>query len=343
MGAATIERIYQFLNSLGYFHPIHPPATHIPIGLTCGALLLGLVSLIFRHQAMAKAARYSTVISLIFLIPVALLGYMDWQHHFAGGWLQPITVKIVLAAFLFLFLCVALILGKKADAVPGKLLVFYLFCFLTAGGLGFFGGQIVYSGKTPVGPPELRAGERVFNSNCSGCHAYGGNIADPGSPLWRSEDLKDSEKLLRFIRDPKTDAGKRGIMPPFLASRVSDAQAKQLWQYLANVTGATSKREEGEVTIPQFTVKTDSASVERGNKLFMTSCKGCHTVDSTETIVGPGLKGILKRTTLPASGRQAIPANIYLQLRQPYAEMPSFTKNLSDDQVFDLIAFLNAR
>jgi mono/diheme cytochrome c family protein len=343
MGEATIERVYQFLNSIGYFHPIHPPATHIPIGLVFGALLLGVLSLIFRHQAMARAARYSTVISFIFLLPVALLGYMDWQHQFAGGWLLPIKVKIVLAVFLFFFLSAALIVGRKSDALSGTLLIFYSLSFLAAIGLGFFGGQIVYSGKTPAGPPELRAGERLFRSNCSGCHAYGGNIVDPSSPLWNSDELKDSEILLRFIRDPKTDAGKRGIMPPFLPSRVSDAQAKQLWLYLAGVMETGKKPEEGELLIPQFQVKTDLASIEKGNKLFQANCTGCHRLDSTETLVGPGLKGILKRRTLPASGREAIPANIYRQLRLPYAEMPTFAKSLTDDQVFDLIAFLNTR
>jgi mono/diheme cytochrome c family protein/uncharacterized membrane protein len=343
MNQATIEKVYQFLNSLGYFHPIHPPVTHIPIGLAFGALLLGLLSLIFKHQAMAKAAWYSTAIALIFLPVTALLGYTDWQHQFAGGWLEAIKVKIALAVFLFLFFCSALILGRKSEPVSGMLLVSYLLCFLTAMGLGFFGGQIVYSGKTPVGSPETRAGERLFNSTCSGCHAYGGNIVDPSSPLWGSDELKDAETLLRFIRDPKTDAGKRGVMPPFLASRVTDAQTKELWQYLAEVTGAEKKTEEGELVIPQISVKTDRASVEKGNKLFHANCTGCHTVDSTETIVGPGLKGILKRGTLPASGREAIPANIYRQLRRPFAEMPSFAKGLTDDQVFDIIAFLNTR
>jgi mono/diheme cytochrome c family protein/uncharacterized membrane protein len=343
MGGTTIEQVYQFLNSLGYFHPIHPPVTHMPIGLVFGALLLGLLSLIFRQQAMGKAARYSMVIAFVFLFPAALLGYMDWQHYFAGGWLQPIKVKIVLVALLFLFLCAALIFGRKAETVSGKLLVSYLLCFLTAMGLGFFGGQLVYSGKTPVGPPEFREGERLFNNNCSGCHPYGGNIADQSSPLWGSPELKDSNTLLRFIHDPRTDSGKRGIMPPFLPSRVSDAQAKQLWLYIANVTGAAKKHEEEESVIPKFPARTNTPSVERGSKLFEANCKGCHVADSAETIVGPGLKGILKRKTLPASGRPAIPANIFQQLRQPYAEMPSFAKGLTDDQVFDIIAFLNTR
>lgn len=343
MGEATIDRVYQFLNSLGYFHPIHPPTTHIPIGLAFAALLLGLLSLIFKHEVMARAARYCAIIGLVFLFPAALLGYMDWRHSFGGGWLQPIKVKIVLAALLFLSFCVALILTRKGGAVSKKLFISYLVCFLIAMGLGFFGGQIVYGGKTPVGPPELRAGEGTFNSHCSGCHAYGGNIADPSCPLWGSDRLKDSETLLHFIRNPLTDAGKRGIMPPFLPSRVSDAQEKQLWLYLSTVVGTPGKHEEGELVIPQFSVKTDPADIERGTKLFRADCAGCHTADSTDTVVGPGLKGILKRKTLPVSGREAVPANVYRQLRSPYAEMPNFSKMLTDDQVFDIIAYLNTR
>ncbi len=70
---------------------------------------------------------------------------------------------------------------------------------------------------------------------------------------------------------------------------------------------------------------------------------GCHNLLGTETIVGPGLKGILKRKTLPFGDWPAIPENIFKQLRCPYKDMPSFKEKLTDDQVFDLIAFLNTQ
>jgi len=43
------------------------------------------------------------------------------------------------------------------------------------------------------------------------------------------------------------------------------------------------------------------------------------------------------------SGRSATPENLYRQLRQPYKNMPSFAQKLTDEDVFDLIAFLSGR
>ena len=50
-------------------------------------------------------------------------------------------------------------------------------------------------------------------------------------------------------------------------------------------------------------IRTDRFSIERGRTLFVSKCAICHDPNSTRTIIGPGLKGILKRPTLPISGR----------------------------------------
>jgi mono/diheme cytochrome c family protein len=87
-------------------------------------------------------------------------------------------------------------------------------------------------------------------------------------------------------------------------------------------------------------VKTDPASISRGKKLFEAKCSACHDPYRRETIVGPGLRGLLKRSFLPASGRPATPENVRRQLREPFEKMPSFAY-LSDEEVADLLAFLN--
>jgi mono/diheme cytochrome c family protein len=338
-----IERVYQFLDVVGYPHPLHPALTHMPIGLVFGALLLGLTALIFRFELVARAARYSIVIAFIFLFPTVLLGYMDWQHYMSGGWLQPIKIKLILGAALFVLLFLALIVDSGAGSASKGIIAIYGLCFLATIGLGFFGGQLVFAGKVPEAPPEFRAGQMVFKGNCSGCHPYGGNIADPEAPLLGSDDLEKLDTFLRFIRDPRTDSGKRGVMPPIQLSRVSDEQAKQLRLYAAKVFLPEKKPGEGGLKIPQFTVGSDPANIEKGKKLFEMNCAGCHTADSTESLVGPGLKGILKRQALPVSGRPASPPNVYRQLREPFKDMPSFARRLTDEQVFDLIAYLNTR
>jgi len=90
----------------------------------------------------------------------------------------------------------------------------------------------------------------------------------------------------------------------------------------------------------EMVVRTDPASIGKGKNLFDSKCSFCHRADSTETIVGPGLKGILKKKGLPVSNRPATPENIADQLRNPYSDMPSFSY-LSEEDALNIIAYLN--
>jgi hypothetical protein len=87
-------------------------------------------------------------------------------------------------------------------------------------------------------------------------------------------------------------------------------------------------------------IRTDRMSIERGGTLFAARCAACHDPASTRTIIGPGLKGLLKNPTLPKSGHPATAESVRFQLRQPLGIMPSFAY-LSDDELDDLIAYLN--
>ncbi len=87
-------------------------------------------------------------------------------------------------------------------------------------------------------------------------------------------------------------------------------------------------------------IRTDPLSIERGRTLFAARCSACHDPASTRTIIGPGLKGLLRNPKLPVSGHPATPESIRFQLRQPMGRMPSFSY-LSDDEMNDLIAYLN--
>jgi hypothetical protein len=88
------------------------------------------------------------------------------------------------------------------------------------------------------------------------------------------------------------------------------------------------------------TIRTDRLSIERGRTLFLSRCASCHDPMSTNTIVGPGLKGLLKNPTLPISKHPATAESVRFQLRQPTGRMPSFAY-LSEDEMGDLIAYLN--
>jgi len=87
-------------------------------------------------------------------------------------------------------------------------------------------------------------------------------------------------------------------------------------------------------------IRTDRLSIEQGRKLFASRCAGCHDPSSTKTVVGPGLKGLLRNRVLPISKNPATAESIRFQLRQPMGRMPSFAY-LSEEEMDDLIAYLN--
>lgn len=91
---------------------------------------------------------------------------------------------------------------------------------------------------------------------------------------------------------------------------------------------------------PAAAISIDPQSIGRGTVLFQSKCAACHDPESTNTTVGPGLKGLLKNPALPVSKHPATIESLRFQLRQPMGRMPSFAY-LSEDEMNDLIAYLN--
>ena len=229
--------LYNVLAAMGFTDPIHPPLTHIPIGVVVAALIFGLTGWLLRRPALGQAARYCLGLAWLFIFPTVLLGFMDWQHYYQGAWLLPIIVKISLASFLFVLLSIGLILVKTGREESKALLAIYLIAFLTVGGLGYFGGRLVFGGRAPAAPPALEAGKKLFENNCMACHPNGGNAIMPEAIIIGSDELKDLPTFLGWIRDPRLDNGKKGPMPDFLPGKISDGQARQLYDYLIGVLG----------------------------------------------------------------------------------------------------------
>ncbi len=117
----------------------------------------------------------------------------------------------------------------------------------------------------------------------------------------------------------------------------TDPSFDKLMQYKTKVTVRKEQTIDESV---RFSLKTDSESVGRGKTLFGSKCSFCHNAYSTDNIVGPGLKGILKNDKLPVSKRPASPVNILLQFTEPFNRMPSFD-HLSEEEMSDILAFLN--
>jgi cytochrome c len=109
---------------------------------------------------------------------------------------------------------------------------------------------------------------------------------------------------------------------------------------VADVIEKRSPAPAGKKDAPELPPKTDLESISAGKGLYQTKCAACHKADTTQTLVGPGLKNILKGKELPASKRPATPRVIVEQLRNPYLLMPSFSY-LTEEETANLVAYLD--
>lgn len=171
------DSLYRFLEQAGYSHPLHPAATHIPIGCIIAAFLFLLISIISRRPDFHQTARHCIGLALVFLPLAAVLGYMDWQQNLSGAWLWAIKVKLALAATLLVCLIFATTIRKKLNRPSVKMLLVYAICLVLVTGIGYFGGELVYGKqKEPTAASVLstaaREGEILFQQKCSFCHHH---------------------------------------------------------------------------------------------------------------------------------------------------------------------------
>jgi uncharacterized membrane protein len=230
-----INSLYDFLDKIGYLHPIHPAMVHMPIGLIVGSLFIGGAGLVFSRASMSRAAYYALVLALIFWVPTVTFGVMDWQRYYGGAWLFAIKMKLGLAGILGVLLVIGAWLGHRDPTRVKRLVPIYLLCFLTVSSLGYFGGQIVYGGNTPIGTTQFQSGQKLFENHCSGCHAHGGNSIMSNFPLRDAPELDKFEDFLTFIRGPTLPGGVDGPMPPFAQSTISAEEARELYDYITQV------------------------------------------------------------------------------------------------------------
>jgi len=138
------ELVYSLLEQVGFTHPLHPAIVHLPMGLCMGAFFFALGSL--KLPRLADTAYYCVVLALLFVVPTAILGIMDWHHFYAAEWTGPITTKVVLAGLLTVLLLAAARIGRgEGRATKSHLMmVLYTLCLLTCIGLGYSGGEVQY-------------------------------------------------------------------------------------------------------------------------------------------------------------------------------------------------------
>jgi uncharacterized membrane protein len=230
------ESIYQILAKIGFTHPLHPPATHLPAGLIIGGFVFALIAWIFNRKNLAQTARHCFILAFVTAIPTILLGLMDWQHRFGGAYLFEFKMKLVLAGILLFLLLVAIIYAALSGTFTKILVAIYALCLVTVIGLGYFGGELVYGTKTgPVAETKGAAdnGAALFKQNCSACHFTDSTAAKVGPGL-KGIFAKDKFPI---SGKPVSDDGFRQIletpyskMPPF--GHLTDQQVNALLDYL---------------------------------------------------------------------------------------------------------------
>lgn len=138
-----VEKLYGFLEAIGFNHPLHPIIVHIPMGMVIGMVFFSLADRIWKKQNLAETAYHCAILALIFVIPTLITGLLDWQGKLGGEWGFLIVLKMILGVTLTILLTVAVVLKHKG-AEPKTLLIIYLLCLACAGGLGFSGGELMY-------------------------------------------------------------------------------------------------------------------------------------------------------------------------------------------------------
>ena len=233
-----LNLLYQTLTKIGYTHPIHPPVTHLTVGMVIGGFLFGIVAWKLGHQGLARTAHHCIILALLAVFPTVLSGLMDWQHYYAGGWFFAIKMKLGLAVLLFILLVFALRAGYKSETLSKSAIILYTLCLVNVAAIGYFGGELAFGDRTArkkVDSVGGRLNAEQFTKSCSACHPNGGNSIKPHLPLNNAPQLVNFETFLSYIRSPKARDGSLTVMPSFSPEKLSDQKAREVYQYIAKV------------------------------------------------------------------------------------------------------------
>ena len=149
--------------------------------------------------------------------------------------MEPIILKLWLSGALLIFLGLAVFFGRGGRFASKVVFACYALSFLMVVALGYFGAQLAFGVRVPAAPPEYLAGEKIYIRDCSACHPYGGNIVNARLSVTGAPQLVDPGIFLLYLRDPKQPKPNIALMPIVPPAKVSDEQARQLYDYITNV------------------------------------------------------------------------------------------------------------
>lgn len=78
-----------------------------------------------------------------------------------------------------------------------------------------------------------------------------------------------------------------------------------------------------------------------GRRLYDNYCDRCHEPYSTRGKKGPGLKGVFKQQYLPLSGLPANDEKVGDIVKFGRSKMESFGREMNDQQIKDLLAYMH--
>jgi uncharacterized membrane protein len=139
-----IDALYEFLAKHGFSEPLHSPITHMPIGLSVGALIFFLTAIIFKNKQLVLTARHASILAFIFVFPTILLGVFDWIHFYHATLFVPIIIKMCLASAALILLATGIILGSEIKLHTISMTLIYAVTVVVMIGLGYFGAGIIY-------------------------------------------------------------------------------------------------------------------------------------------------------------------------------------------------------
>lgn len=88
-----------------------------------------------------------------------------------------------------------------------------------------------YKNTFTYGAEPKVSGEKLFKTNCSGCHLNGKNLIKPDKPIIGSLKLKSKETFKAFIESPPPP------MPKFKSITTKEAQLDALYKYVSSLMG----------------------------------------------------------------------------------------------------------
>ncbi len=136
---------YEPFSALGYGHPLHPVFVHLTIGTVTAAFIFSYVAWLFKKPALYATAAHTSVLAFVSFLFTAAIGFLDWQRpEYLHAWGVNIEMKFILSFAMFLLLLGLLLSNRRAGRDSPLSRALYLLAFLSAVGLGFFGGNIVY-------------------------------------------------------------------------------------------------------------------------------------------------------------------------------------------------------